>query len=370
MTNEIVTSNKMVEGSVSSNIYMILLGLFAISCYTCFVVGITYLFVIINIPKGQMSINKKYDNENDTRSKNIVEEKAVEEELVPSAPCIDTLVVASVVLFDRNHYINELIRIEKKIAFYDIRQHHVVADLNRSDVINKQEHALPSSTRTYFGEVHLGKAKLIIEYLTRINNLDSSIFKKMSSELLIYTKDYHTVEYDIYRMVSIDPINMIDFRNDNNGYTIDNDFIQKMLSDMFNGYNCDDDTLSIITKYSIKHTEELLPSHPYCQYHIDEINRIKKYDHLSFQTMYEIKLTEIAYELHNIFYKKIKEAYKKIEDKYNSIPEDFDDFDKLMDEVHNNEIEIDMLEEFDYKRRKLQLREFKARGYHIPWHLF
>jgi len=292
-----------------------------------------------------------------------------EEETISLSPFIDTDVTPTEV-FDRNYYINELMRIEKKIAFYDIRQHHIYIDLKGSDVISKPEYQLPDSTRTYYGEVHLSKAKLILEYLTRINNIDTSIFKKMSNELLIYTKDYHKVEYDIYRMVSIEPINMIDFRNDNIGYTIDNKFIDECISDIFNGYNCDDDTLSIITKYSIKWALELIPSSGTYKYHIDEINRIKKYNHLSFQTMYEIKLTEIAYELHNIFYKKIKDVYKKIEDKYNSIPEDFDDFDKLMNEVLDNEIEIDMLEEFDYKRRKLQLREFKARGYHIHWHLF
>ncbi len=296
-------------------------------------------------------------------------ECAIDDENISSFSFIDTVATPTEV-FDRNYYINELIRIEKKIAFYDIRQHHIYIDLKGSDVISKPEHQLPNSTRTYFGEVHLSKAKLILEYLTRINNIDTSIFKKMSNELLIYTKDYHNVEYDIYRMVSIEPINMIDFRNDNIGYTIDNKFIEELISDIFNGYNCQDDTLSIITKYSIDHAVGLLSSNPNYQYHIDEIKRIKKYDHLSFQTMYEIKLIEIAYELHNIFYKKIKDAYKKIEDKYNSIPEDFVDFDKLMNEVHDNEIEIDMLEEFDYKRRKLQLREFKARGYHIHWHLF
>lgn len=116
--------------------------------------------------------------------------------------------------------------------------------------------------------------------------------------------------------------------------------------------------------------EELLPSHHHYQYCIDHINNaIKKFDYLSFQTMYEIKLTENAYKLHNIFYKKIKEAYKKIEDKYNSIPDDFHDFDKVMNEVQENEIEIDILEEFDYKRRKLQEELFLSMNYSINCYL-
>jgi hypothetical protein len=169
----------------------------------------------------------------------------------------------------------------------------------------------------------------------------------MSCELPIYTEDYsNPISFDVNQICTLESINIIDFRNDNIGYIIDNSFIEELLSDLFSGYNCDDDTLSRITKYHIKYSRQLL----------------KNVDHISFRTMCEIKLTELAYELHNILYKKIKEAYKKIEDKYNSIPEDFDGFDKLMDEVHMNEIEIDMLEEFDYKRRKLQIREFKSRG--------
>lgn len=248
-------------------------------------------------------------------------------------------------LFDRNYYINELVRIEKKIAFYDIRQHFLTIDLKGSDVMNSCEHCVNyyhSKPRCYYDNAHSCKMKIIIEFLTRINNLDSSIFKKMSNELIIYTKDYHkNFEYDNNGQKKcrepiniIDSINIIDFRNDNNGYTIDNNFIEGLVSDIFNGYKCEDDALNSL---------------------------------LVFRIMYEVKLTEIAYELHNIFYKKIKDAYKKIEDKYNSIPDDFVDFDKLISEVRNNEMEIDMLEEFDYKRRKLQIREFKLLGgIHIP----
>jgi hypothetical protein len=219
----------------------------------------------------------------------------------------------------------------------------------------------------YNTNIGSSKQKLITEYLTRINNLDSSILKKKSTELLIYTKDYHTVEYDNHQMIKLEPINMDDFRNDNNGYIIDSNFIEELLSDIFNDFKREDDTLSMINKYSLEYAVELLPSHNNYQYHIDRINKIKNFDHYSFRKMCEIKLTEIAYALHNIFYKKLKDAYKKIEDKYNSIPDDFSDFDNLMEEVRNNEIEIDMLEEFDSKRRKLQINEFKLRGYiHIP----
>jgi hypothetical protein len=308
MTNEIVTSNKMIEGSVSSNIYMILLGLFAISCYTCFVVGITYLFVIINIPKGQMPINKKYDDENDTRSKNIVEEKVVEEELVPSAPCIDTLVVASVVLFDKNHYINELIRIEKKIAFYDIRQHHYKVDIQHTGVLND------GNGLTVFDRSNRDKRMIMIEYLSRLNDIDSAIFEKKSDELLLFAY------YRIHQGARYGSIS--DVRMKNIGYIIDNEFIEKL----------------------VLHTTFLSQSDKSEQRHIDS---------------YEVELMEFANELHNVFYKKLKAEYQKIEYKYSLISPDFTDFDKLMNEVQNNETEILSLDEYDLKRRKLEIREMK-----------
>jgi hypothetical protein len=291
------------------------------------------------------------------------------EDIILSKTYIDTVATPREV-FDRNYYINELIRIEKKIAFYDIRQHFVGIDLKNANIFSNQAIQMPrDTTRNYLDEpdnynerIYMSRYPLIQEYLTRINNIDISIFKKISSELPIYTKGYSNPISYVDGICTMEPINIVDFRNDNIGYIIDKSFIEELLSDVFNGYNCDDDTLSRITKYSIRYAVQLLPSHRDYKYHIDRINLIKNFDHIAFRTMCEIKLTEMAYELHNIFYKKIKEVYKKIEDKYNSIPEDFDDFDKLMNEVRDNEIEIDMLEEFDYKRRKLQIREFKLRG--------
>jgi hypothetical protein len=195
--------------------------------------------------------------------------------------------------FDKTKTINELIRIEKKIAFYDIRQHHINVDF-KSDMVNPG-----GGEKRNFVEVLTGKngnsKKLVLEYWIRINNIKSSIFDKKSDELLIYTKDIYNYNgpYD---------------RSENVGYTIDNKFIDELLLDTSDGY-----------KY----------------------------------------LLQNAYYLHNKFYTKLKETYKKIEDKYNSIPHNFEDFDKLMNEVQNNENEMDLLEEFDSKRRKLEIRELK-----------
>lgn len=68
---------------------------------------------------------------------------------------------------------------------------------------------------------------------------------------------------------------------------------------------------------------------------------------------------EFANNLHNVFYNKLKEEYRKIEYKYTLIPPDFTEFDKLMNEAQNNEIEILSLDEYDLKRRKLEIRELK-----------
>lgn len=340
-------------------------------------------FIFEMFGEGIITNIEKADNENKRLSSTILQlekklkdaeevihffqnrkECAINDENISSFPFIDTGVTTTEV-FDRNYYINECIRIEKKIAFYDIRQHFVSIDLKNAQVFNNRVFGLPrDNTRNYYGgepddyntRIIYSSHKLVMEYLTRINNIDISIFKKMSCELPIYTKSYsNPISYDVNRICTMETMNIIDLRNDNIGYTIDNNFVEELLTDLFNGYNGDDETLSRITKYSIKYA-----LNPHDGHHL--INLIKNFDHIAFRTMCEIKLIELAYELHNILYIKIKEAYKKIEDKYNSIPEDFDGFDKLMDEVHMNEIEIDMLEEFDYKRRKLQIREFKARG--------
>ena len=186
--------------------------------------------------------------------------------------------------FNKTKTINELIRIEKKVAFYDIRQHHINVDFK----VNPRE-------KLNFIEVLMGNfgisKKLVLEHWIRINNIKSSIFDKKSDDLLIYT--YNGEPYD---------------RSENVGYTIDNKFIDELLLD---------------------------PS--YINY---------RYEHF----------IENAYYLHNKFYEKIKKEYKKIEDKYNSLPLDFD-FDKLTNEVQSNENEMELLEEFDSKRRKLEIRE-------------
>lgn len=191
-------------------------------------------------------------------------------------------------LHDKTKIINELIRIEKKIAFYDIRQHHINVDF-KSNMVNPGE-------KRNFVEVLTGNngksKKLVLEHWIRINNIKSSIFDKKSDDLLIY--NYNGEPYD---------------RSENVGYTIDNKFIDELLLDS-----------------------------SYINY---------RYSHF----------IENAYYLHNKFYEKLKKEYKKIEDKYNSIPHNFEDFDKLMNEVQTNENEMELLEEFDSKRRKLEIRE-------------
>jgi len=260
-----------------------------------------------------MPINKKYDDENDTRPKNIVEEETVveqpevEEELVPSAPCIDTLVVASAVLFDRNHYINELIRIEKKTTFYDIRQHHYKVEQKNGTFSD-------GNGNTVFDKSNRDKRMIMIEYLSRLNDIDSAIFEKKSDELLLFTY------YRIHQNAGYGSIS--DVRMKNIGYIIDNEFIEKL----------------------VLHTTSLSQSDKSEQRHINN---------------YEVELMEFANELHNLFYKKLKAEYQKIEYKYSLISPDFTDFDKLMNEAQNNETEILSLDEYDLKRRKLEFREMK-----------
>jgi hypothetical protein len=123
--------------------------------------------------------------------------------------------------FNKTKTINELIRIEKKIAFYDIRQHHINVDF-KSDMINPG-----GGEKRNFVEVLTGKngnsKKLVLEYWIRINNIKSSIFDKKSDDLLIYTKDIYNYNgpYD---------------RSENVGYTIDNKFIDELLLDTSDGY--------------------------------------------------------------------------------------------------------------------------------------
>lgn len=312
MTNENVSSN---TNTVSSNYFIISLCLFALLGYTCVVSCMTYLMVIINTPKCQEKINRNEDIEENT-----------EIEETPKLPTTTFIrLYHAVILFmiclllwitrinlinnqkksinhqplvtlpvvcDRTKTINELIRIEKKIAFYDIRQHHINVDF-KSDMKDRG-----GGEKLNFVEVLTGKngnsKELVLEYWIRINNIKSSIFDKKSDELLIYTKDIYNYNGE-------------DDRSENVGYTIDNKYIEE---------------LSLV---------------PYRDYGY-------KY------------LVRNAYYLHNKFYEKLKKEYKKIEDKYNSLPLNFD-FGKLMNDVRTNENEMDVLEEFDSKRRKLEIRE-------------
>lgn len=208
---------------------------------------------------------------------------------------------------DKTQYINNVIYIEKKIAFYDIRQHHINLDVRTDTVKN-------------FCKIK-GRCshKLVFEYWNSINQINSSIFDKKADELLIYTKDVYNSGYD---RNGNGPFDVIRYRRDNVGYTVDSKVIEEM-------------TLTDIIPF--------------------DRNNLK----LLYQ--YELELMEVAYYLHNLFYKKLKTEYQKIEDKYNSLPANFTDFDNLLNETLNNEKEMVVLEEFDFKRRKLELREMKLK---------
>jgi hypothetical protein len=293
----------MSSNSTSSN-YIIILCLFALLGYTCVISCITYLMVIINTPKCQEEINKNNDIEENNEKHNEISTIS----FIRVFQIVILFVLCSLLwitrlnlpnnqetpIIHKTKIITELIRIEKKIAFYDIRQHHINVDF-KSDMVDYNN---PSGKNLNFVEVLKGKngnsKKLVLEHWIRINNIKPSIFDKKSDDLLIYTKDIYNYNgpYD---------------RSENVGYTIDNKFIDELLLD----------------------TSE-------------------KWGYVS--------LLRNAYYLHNKFYEKIKKEYKKIEDKYNSIPLDFD-FDKLMNEVQINENEMDVLEVFDSKRRKLEIRE-------------
>ena len=309
MTNENVSS---------SNYFIISLCLFALLGFTCVVSCMTYLMVIINTPKCQEKINRNEDIEENTEIEetaklptisfirlyhcvilfmiclllwithiNLInnQEKPVIQQPLSTVP----------IVCNRTKTINELIRIEKKIAFYDIRHHHINVDFKRD------MRDLGGGEKRNFVEVLTGKngnsKELVLEYWIRINNIKSSIFDKKSDELPIYTKDIYNYNGE-------------DVRSENVGYTIDNEFI-------------------------------------------DEVYRSSnsKYGYNGY-----VYLLQNAYYLHNKFYEKLKKEYKKIEDKYNSLPLNFD-FGKLMNDVRTNENEMDVLEEFDSKRRKLEIRE-------------
>jgi len=291
---------------------IILICLFALLGYTYVISCITYLMV----SKSQEKIKKNDDNEENDECNYEMQSHSNIKLCMYVYVCVCLYVSTYMFMYlvnsqetstikpldmvpivcNKTNNINELIRIEKKIAFYDIRQHHINVDF-KSDMVNPIR-----GEKLNFVEVLTGKngnsKKLVLEYWIRINNINSSIFDKKSDELLVYTKDIYNYNgpYDM---------------SENVGYTIDNKFINELLLDTRKGY---------------------------------------------FGYRF---LLQNAYYLHNKFYKKLKEAYKKIEDKYNSIPHNFEDFDKLMNEVQNKENEMDILEEFDSKRRKLEIREMK-----------
>ena len=162
--------------------------------------------------------------------------------------------------------------------------------------------------------INRDKIMIVIEFLNRLNSIDTSIFEKKADELLLFT--YYRIHQDAgYGSIT-------NVRMKNIGYIIDNEFIENI----------------------VLHTNCLSQSDKSEQRHIDN---------------YEVELMEFANELHNVFYKKIKAEYQKIEYKYSFISPDFTDFDKLMNEVQNNEMEIISLDEYDLKRRKLLIRELK-----------
>jgi hypothetical protein len=49
---------------------------------------------------------------------------------------------------------------------------------------------------------------------------------------------------------------------------------------------------------------------------------------------------DFANDLHDLFYRKLIKEYQQIEYKYTLIPPDFIEFDKLMNELQYNEMEI------------------------------
>jgi len=99
----------------------------------------------------------------------------------------------------RKQTITELTRIEKRITFYDIRQHHINVDI-KTDTVREFCRIKGRCSR-----------KLVFEYWTRINNINSSIFDKKADELPIYTKDIGNEN---------GPIDIIKYRSDNVGYII------------------------------------------------------------------------------------------------------------------------------------------------------
>jgi hypothetical protein len=206
------------------------------------------------------------------------------------------------VVCNRTKTINELIRIEKKIVFYDIRQHNYNIGVTKNHLFGDGNGNLKSR------ELDEDRRVILLEYLSRLNNIDSSIFEKYADEILIFTH-YHGV-------------NIYDVRMRNNGYIIDNKFIENIVS----------------------HTRCLSPIEKSQEHKINK---------------YEVELMEFANELHNVFYNKLRSEYQKIEYKYMSIPSDFTEFDKLMNDTQYNEIEIISLDEYDLKRRKLEIRELK-----------
>jgi hypothetical protein len=196
MTNENATSN---INTVSSNYFIILLFLFALLGYTCVVSCMTYL-VIINTPKCQ---EEKKINRNDIEENTEIEEihKLPTTSFIRLYHCVILFMICWLlwitriniitnqeksinhqplvtlpVVCDRTKIINELIRIEKKIAFYDIRQHHINIDF-KSDMKNPS-----GGEKRHFLEVLTGRngysKELVLEYWIRINNIKPSIFDK------------------------------------------------------------------------------------------------------------------------------------------------------------------------------------------------
>lgn len=205
---------------------------------------------------------------------------------------------------NRTQYINEFIYIEKKIVFYDIRQHLVGVDFKSEtnrEFLDVLQNTIGNTTRP-----------LMFDYWSKINSINSSVFQTKSDDLIIQTNDNFNYSYEL--------IHIITYRNDNIGYTINRTFIEEL-----------------------------------------SLKGDKPFDKnvTQFLHTYEIDIMKAAYYLHNTFYKKLKREYRTIENKYNSLPDNFTDFDKVMIELSNREREMDILEDFDSKKRNLQIREMQ-----------
>jgi hypothetical protein len=170
-------------------------------------------------------------------------------------------------LYDKTKIINELIRIEKKISFYDILQHHYLfSDGNGHLKSNKWNQ---------------DKRIIILEYITRLNNIDSSIFEKKADEMLLSTPYIRSGSGLCDGVIN-------DIRTRNVGYIIDSKFIENIVLNS----RC-----------------------------ISQLDKSEQHKN----NTYENELIEFANDFHYVFYGKLKKEYQKIEYKYTLISSDFNE---------------------------------------------